>query len=128
MRSCYEPSGSRPAREIRCDCPAERPTLRVRGPDYIVPHLRSNQARYAPLDSSWGRPISPRRGALDLCIACALFACGLLILYALSILVVSLAFKVVKIDNMSHLFVSLFEAARWRPACFAARCRCCSRS
>jgi len=56
--------------------------------------------------------------ALDLGFACVLFVCGLLILYALWILVVSLAFKVVKIDNMSHLFVSLFEAARWPSSVF----------
>lgn len=46
------------------------------------------------------------------------FVCGLLILYALWILVVSLAFRVVKIDNMSHLFVSLLDAARWPASVF----------
>jgi ABC-2 type transport system permease protein len=55
---------------------------------------------------------------MDLLFACALFMCGLSILYALWILVVSLAFKVVKIDNMSHLFMSLFEAARWPSSVF----------
>ena len=54
----------------------------------------------------------------DLLFACLLFVCGLAILYALWIMVVSLAFKVVKIDNMSHLFVSLFEAARWPSSVF----------
>lgn len=57
-------------------------------------------------------------GPRDLMFACALFLCGLTILYALWIMVVSLAFKVVKIDNMSHLFVSLFEAARWPSSVF----------
>jgi ABC-2 type transport system permease protein len=56
--------------------------------------------------------------ATDLLFACTLFVCGLLVLYALWIMVVSLAFKVVKIDNMSHLFVSLFEAARWPASVF----------
>jgi ABC-2 type transport system permease protein len=51
-------------------------------------------------------------------LAIALLVCGLMILYALWILVVSLAFRVVKIDNMNHLLVSLFEAARWPASVF----------
>lgn len=51
-------------------------------------------------------------------LAFALLACGLVILYAMWILVVSLAFRVVKIDNMNHLLVSLFEAARWPASIF----------
>jgi len=39
-------------------------------------------------------------------------------LYALWILVVSLAFRVIKVDNLSYLFVSLFEAARWPASVF----------
>ncbi|MEY4581144.1 MAG: hypothetical protein RL701_5847 [Pseudomonadota bacterium] len=50
--------------------------------------------------------------------AAALFLSGLSILYALWILVIRLAFRVVKIDNMSYLFVSLFEAARWPSSVF----------
>ncbi|HKU36503.1 MAG TPA: ABC-2 family transporter protein [Polyangiales bacterium] len=50
--------------------------------------------------------------------ALVLLACALLILYAMWILVVSLAFRVVKIDNMNYLFVSLFEAARWPASVF----------
>lgn len=48
----------------------------------------------------------------------ALLACALAILYAIWILVVSLAFRVVKIDNMNYLIVSLFEAARWPASVF----------
>jgi len=63
-----------------------------------------------------------RRGVwpswLELGSACVFFACGLSILYALWILVVSLAFRVVKVDNLSYLFVSLFEAARWPSSVF----------
>jgi ABC-2 type transport system permease protein len=54
----------------------------------------------------------------DILFACLLFLCGLLILYALWIMVVSLAFRVVKVDNLSYLFVSLFEAARWPASIF----------
>jgi ABC-2 type transport system permease protein len=50
--------------------------------------------------------------------AAALLVCALAILYAIWILVVSLAFRVVKIDNMNHLIVSLFEAARWPSSIF----------
>ena len=40
------------------------------------------------------------------------------ILYSLWILVVSLAFHVVKIDNLSYLIVSTFDAARWPSSVF----------
>jgi ABC-2 type transport system permease protein len=55
---------------------------------------------------------------LALGLGAVFFACGLLILYALWILVISLAFRVVKIDNMSHLFASLLDAARWPSSVF----------
>jgi ABC-2 type transport system permease protein len=45
--------------------------------------------------------------------AVLLLACAALILYSLWILVVSAAFFVVKVDNLSFLFVSIFDAARW---------------
>jgi ABC-2 type transport system permease protein len=45
--------------------------------------------------------------------AALLFVCAALILYSLWILVVSAAFFVVKVDNLSYLFVSIFDAARW---------------
>jgi ABC-2 type transport system permease protein len=45
--------------------------------------------------------------------AVLLLACAALILYSLWILVVSAAFFVVKVDNLSYLFVSIFDAARW---------------
>jgi ABC-2 type transport system permease protein len=40
-------------------------------------------------------------------------ALAILILYSIWILVVSAAFWVVKVDNLSYLFGSLFDAARW---------------
>lgn len=43
----------------------------------------------------------------------ALLAGALLILYSMWILVVSIAFVVVKIDNLAYLMESIFDAARW---------------
>ncbi len=45
--------------------------------------------------------------------ATLLLGCAALILYSLWILVISAAFFVVKVDNLSFLFVSIFDAARW---------------
>jgi ABC-2 type transport system permease protein len=45
--------------------------------------------------------------------ALVLLACAALTLYSLWILVVSAAFFVVKVDNLSFLFSSIFDAARW---------------
>jgi ABC-2 type transport system permease protein len=45
--------------------------------------------------------------------AVLLLLCAALILYSLWILVISAAFFVVKVDNLSFLFVSIFDAARW---------------
>ncbi len=45
--------------------------------------------------------------------AALLLACAALILYSVWILVISAAFYVVKVDNLSFLFVSIFDAARW---------------
>lgn len=50
--------------------------------------------------------------------ALGLFLCGVLILYAIWILVICLAFYVVKLDNLSYLFISLFDFARWPRAVF----------
>jgi ABC-2 type transport system permease protein len=56
--------------------------------------------------------------AFDVMFAATLLLCACAILYAMWIFVVSLAFRVVKIDNMTHLFESLFEAARWPSSVF----------
>jgi ABC-2 type transport system permease protein len=45
--------------------------------------------------------------------ALALLACATLVLYSLWILVISAAFYLVKIDNLSYLFGSIYDAARW---------------
>lgn len=68
---------------------------------------------------AWALARVPGHVTLGSCVlAFTLLVCGLSILYALWILVVSLAFRVVKIDNMNYLFVSLFEAARWPSSVF----------
>ncbi len=45
--------------------------------------------------------------------AAALLAVATLMLYSLWILIVSAAFLVVKVDNLTYLFSSIFDAARW---------------
>jgi ABC-2 type transport system permease protein len=46
-------------------------------------------------------------------VALALLVVAVMVLYALWILVVSASFWVVKVDNLSYLFGSLFDAGRW---------------
>jgi ABC-2 type transport system permease protein len=46
-------------------------------------------------------------------LAAVLLLCAMLVLYSLWILVVCASFWVVRIDNLSHLFNSIFDAARW---------------
>jgi ABC-2 type transport system permease protein len=55
--------------------------------------------------------------------ALGLLACATLVLYSLWILVVSAAFYVVKIDNLSFLFLSIFDAARWPVSVFRGALR-----
>ncbi len=55
---------------------------------------------------------SPRRSGRSL-LSVAVLASATVILYSLWILVVSAAFFVVKVDNLSFLFLSLYDAARW---------------
>jgi ABC-2 type transport system permease protein len=55
--------------------------------------------------------------------ALVLLGCAALVLYSLWILVVSAAFHVVKIDNLSYLFSSIFDAARWPVSVFGGALR-----
>lgn len=48
----------------------------------------------------------------------ALLACATVILYAIWTMVVSLAFVFVKVDNLSYLFLSIYDAARWPASVF----------
>lgn len=61
-----------------------------------------------------GHPPRPQAVA----VALALLAVAISVLYALWILVVSASFWVVKVDNLSYLFGSLFDAGRWPIAVF----------
>jgi ABC-2 type transport system permease protein len=51
--------------------------------------------------------------ALQMLAGIVFFLVGVLILYSIWILVVSAAFWVVKVDNLSYLFGSMFDFARW---------------
>jgi ABC-2 type transport system permease protein len=54
----------------------------------------------------------------DLGLALLLTAAATWVLYSMWILVVSAAFFVVKVDNLSFLFLSIFDAARWPVSVF----------
>lgn len=45
--------------------------------------------------------------------ALVLLGAAILALYSLWVLIISLAFYVVKVDNLTYLFSSIFDAARW---------------
>jgi ABC-2 type transport system permease protein len=51
-------------------------------------------------------------------LSCLILLCAVTILYSLWITVVSLSFHVVKIDNLSYLIVSTFDAARFPASVF----------
>ncbi len=51
-------------------------------------------------------------------VALLLLGCAAWTLYSLWILVISAAFYVVKVDNLSFLFSSIFDAARWPASVF----------
>lgn len=50
--------------------------------------------------------------------AVVLFLCGVALLYSVLMLVICAAFYVVKIDNLSYLFTSIFDFARWPRSVF----------
>jgi ABC-2 type transport system permease protein len=59
----------------------------------------------------WPSPLDVLAGAL-------LLGCAAVTLYSIWILVVAAAFYVVKVDNLSYLFSSIFDAARWPATVF----------
>jgi ABC-2 type transport system permease protein len=61
-----------------------------------------------------GRPPAPAH----LLAALALFGASTLLLYSFWIMTVSAAFYVVRVDNLSFLFSSIFDAARWPASVF----------
>lgn len=56
--------------------------------------------------------------ALDVLAGLVLLACAAVTLYSIWILVVASAFYVVKVDNLSYLFSSIFDAGRWPASVF----------
>jgi ABC-2 type transport system permease protein len=54
----------------------------------------------------------------NIAVSALLFVLAVLLLYSLWIVTVSAAFYVVKIDNLTHLFTSIFDAARWPSSVF----------
>lgn len=64
------------------------------------------------------RLIGRAPSAAGLLAAAVLLLSSTLLLYSLWILTVSAAFYVVKIDNLSYLFSSIFDAARWPSSIF----------
>jgi ABC-2 type transport system permease protein len=57
-------------------------------------------------------------GPGELAVAALLFVTAVVLLYSLWILTVSAAFYVVKVDNLTYLFSSVFDAARWPSSVF----------
>jgi viologen exporter family transport system permease protein len=61
-----------------------------------------------------GRGPSP----VGVLVSLALMATSVLLLYSLWILTVAAAFYVVKVDNLTYFFTSIFDAARWPASVF----------
>lgn len=57
-------------------------------------------------------------GPVELGTMLLLLVSAVLVLHSLSILVVSAAFVVVKVDNLTYLFALIFDAARWPSSVF----------
>lgn len=66
-----------------------------------------------------GRAPSP----LGVITSLALLVCSTVLLYSFWILTVSAAFYVVRIDNLTYLFSSIFDAARWPSTVFRGAVR-----
>ena len=79
-----------------------------------VVDLASALAIFAVAFHRMGRAPSPAHALAAL----ALLLCAAWTLYSLWILVVSAAFFVVKVDNLSFLFSSIFDAGRWPVSVF----------
>jgi ABC-2 type transport system permease protein len=58
-------------------------------------------------------------GPADIAAALGMLALATLVLYSIWILVISAAFYVVRIDNLSYLFSSIYDAARWPVTVFS---------
>lgn len=68
---------------------------------------------------AWAFHVAGRLPSLGgVALAVALLLAAVAILYSISILVISLAFYVVKVDNLIYLFISVYDAARWPASIF----------
>jgi len=54
----------------------------------------------------------------DVLLAAVLLGAAVLVLYSIAILVVSIAFVAVRVDNLLYLFQSVFDVARWPSSVF----------
>jgi ABC-2 type transport system permease protein len=61
-----------------------------------------------------GRP----PGLIQVLLAVAMLCAAVLVLYSIAILVVSIAFVAVRVDNLLYLFQSVFDVARWPSTVF----------
>jgi len=61
-----------------------------------------------------GRP----PGLVQVLLAAAMLCAAVLVLYSIAILVVSIAFVAVRVDNLLYLFQSVFDVARWPSTVF----------
>jgi ABC-2 type transport system permease protein len=57
-------------------------------------------------------------GPLDVLTALVMLGAGVLVLYSLWILVVAVAFRAVRVDNLRYFFEAIFDAARWPASVF----------
>lgn len=91
---------------------------------FLVSTARWDLARLADVAAGLGLLVYalPRTGtrvtALGIVGAAVLFVGAVAILYSLFVMVLSMAFVFVKIDNLSFLLSSLFDAARWPSSVF----------
>ena len=66
----------------------------------------------------WALSKLPAPGVGDVAAMLLLLLAAVTILYSIWILVTALAFVVVKVDNLSFLFASIYDAARWPASIF----------
>ncbi len=64
------------------------------------------------------RRIGHSPGAPEVLLAAVLLCAATLVLYSIAILVVSVAFVAVRVDNLLYLFQSIFDVARWPSTIF----------
>jgi ABC-2 type transport system permease protein len=64
------------------------------------------------------RRIGHHPSLLHVLLALALLLAAILVLYSIAILVVSIAFFAVRVDNLLYLFQSIFDVARWPTSIF----------